>query len=125
MKKKRRRPNSGFLGVQDTRRPLFVIDLMGEGESSALPSLVCQGMRLLGEVVGTDRQLFVDLIQAGEGCNWNPVVFDMLIKVYVQFGRVQAGMEVFRRMIGIGLLPQVSACNSLLNGLLKSTFDES
>ncbi|KAF3782087.1 Pentatricopeptide repeat-containing protein [Nymphaea thermarum] len=273
-KKRRRRPNSGFLGVQNSRRPLFVVDLMGEGESSALPSLVwygkerenqglqkesslcpvatmpslqplyrnpasrpdyisgyalsasllgkpdfglltqslledaqiqfgfhhllnsegdprglkhlrkeelvhqlghaeidafllrCQsdpvialglfnwvrnevgikpstrnyctivhilawsrlfgqGMRLLGEVVGTDRQLFVDLIQAAEGCNWNPVVFDMLIKVYVQFGRVQAGMEVFRRMIGIGLLPQVSACNSLLNGLLRSTFDES
>ncbi|KAF3781824.1 DJ-1-like protein B [Nymphaea thermarum] len=37
MKKRRRRPNSGFLGVQDSRRPLFVVDLMGEGESSALP----------------------------------------------------------------------------------------
>ncbi|KAF3776629.1 hypothetical protein EJ110_NYTH47731 [Nymphaea thermarum] len=36
-KKRRRRPNSGFLGVQDSRRPLFVVDLMGEGESSALP----------------------------------------------------------------------------------------
>ncbi|KAF3792595.1 putative sucrose-phosphate synthase 1 [Nymphaea thermarum] len=38
-KKRKRRPNSGFLCVQDSRRPLFVIDLMDEGESSALPSL--------------------------------------------------------------------------------------
>ncbi|KAL4190140.1 hypothetical protein AMTRI_Chr08g168910 [Amborella trichopoda] len=80
-----------------------------------------QAMELIIELIKTHEcQVFENLIQSMDECNWNPVVLDMLIKCYVQLGRIDEGLESFKKVIGFGLVPSINACNSLLNGLLRS-----
>ncbi|KAF3773839.1 Carboxyvinyl-carboxyphosphonate phosphorylmutase [Nymphaea thermarum] len=77
-KKRRRRPNSGFLGVQDSRWPLFIVDLMGEGESSALPFT-----GLVGEREGESG--------SAEGIVLMPGCYDALSTAIVQKSGFSAG----------------------------------
>ncbi|XP_042479627.1 pentatricopeptide repeat-containing protein At5g40400 isoform X2 [Macadamia integrifolia] len=86
-----------------------------------------QAMKLLSELieesameVHSSEYVFRDLVLSTEGCNWDPVVFDLLIKAYVKLGLVRVGLISFQKTMKIGFVPNVSVCNCLLNGLLKS-----
>ncbi|KAF3777635.1 Carboxyvinyl-carboxyphosphonate phosphorylmutase [Nymphaea thermarum] len=96
---RRRRPNSGFLGVQDSRRPLFVVDLMGEEESSALPFT-----GLVGEREGESG--------SAEGIVLMPGCYDALSAAIVQkssFSAFISGYALSASLLGkpdFGLLTQ-------------------
>ncbi|XP_010441178.1 PREDICTED: pentatricopeptide repeat-containing protein At5g40400 [Camelina sativa] len=66
-----------------------------------------------------DEDLFSVLVSASDECNWDPVVFDMLVKGYLKLGLVEQGFKVFRKVISSGFRVSVVTCNHLLNGLLK------
>ncbi|KAK1298218.1 Pentatricopeptide repeat-containing protein [Acorus calamus] len=72
------------------------------------------------ELIGSKDDVFQGLLSAGEfGCNFDPSVFGMLIKVYLRLGFVEEGFEAFQRTVGVGLAPDTRTCNTLLNGLSK------
>ncbi|CAI0455070.1 unnamed protein product [Linum tenue] len=83
-------------------------------------------MKLLTELIQSVEELssgedvFQSLVLHSEDCNWDPVVFDMLVKAHVKLGGVKEGFIAFMKAIEAGFVPTVSSCNCLLNGLLKS-----
>ncbi|KAK9101517.1 hypothetical protein Scep_024947 [Stephania cephalantha] len=82
-----------------------------------------QSMKFLVELANGECPslvVFKNLVSCTEDCNWNPIVFDMLVKAYVKVGNVEEGLKAFKEIVKIGLLPSVSASNAVLNGLLKS-----
>ncbi|EOA15402.1 hypothetical protein CARUB_v10006941mg [Capsella rubella] len=66
-----------------------------------------------------EEDVFSVLVSATDECNWDPVVFDMLVKGYLKLGLVEEGFRVFRKVIVSGFRVSVVTCNHLLNGLLK------
>ena len=66
-----------------------------------------------------DGDVFESLVLCCEDCNWDPVVFDMLIKAYVKANMIEQGFGTFRRSVGVGFVPSVVACNFCLSGLVK------
>ncbi|KAK9131384.1 hypothetical protein Sjap_011871 [Stephania japonica] len=82
-----------------------------------------QSMKFLMELANGECPslvVFKNLVSCTEDCNWNPIVFDLLVKAYVKVGNVKEGLKAFKEIVKIGLLPNVSASNAVLNGLLKS-----
>ncbi|GAB2284217.1 hypothetical protein Dimus_018683 [Dionaea muscipula] len=85
-------------------------------------------MRLLSELIelgspeGGGVDVFDFLVMNAEPCNWDPAVFDMLIKAYVKVGRVREAYRAFRKMARIGFVPHIVAFNCLLNGLSMSNY---
>ncbi|KAL8161713.1 hypothetical protein V2J09_013202 [Rumex salicifolius] len=83
-------------------------------------------MELLAELIEIafgkgekEIDVFECLVFCAEDCNWDPVVFDMLIKAYAKVGLFGEAYRVFRRMVRLGFVPNVVAFNFLLNGLSK------
>ncbi|GMI98169.1 hypothetical protein like AT5G40400 [Hibiscus trionum] len=68
------------------------------------------------------EDVFESLVLCSKDCNFDPVVFDMLIKGYVRKGMVKEGIKTFRNVLEVGHLPSVITCNCLLNGLLRLNF---
>lgn len=66
-----------------------------------------------------EEDVFSVLVSASDECNWDPVVFDMLVKGYLKLGLVEDGFSTFRKVIDSGFRVSVVTCNHLLNGLLK------
>ncbi|KAL0741761.1 hypothetical protein Bca4012_083274 [Brassica carinata] len=66
-----------------------------------------------------EEDVFSVLVSAAYECNWDPVVFDMLVKAYLKLGLVEEGFSAFRKVIAFGFRVSVVTCNHLLNGLLK------
>ncbi|KAF8096464.1 hypothetical protein N665_0308s0038 [Sinapis alba] len=66
-----------------------------------------------------EEDVFSVLVSATDECNWDPVVFDMLVKAYLKLGLVEEGFSAFRKVIAFGFRVSVVTCNHLLNGLLK------
>lgn len=87
-----------------------------------------QAMRILSELVELNKDLrkngdiFKTLLLCSNDCNWDPVVFDMLIKAYLKHGMVKESYRVFKKMVKLGFVPQVITVNCLLNGLSKSNY---
>lgn len=52
-------------------------------------------------------------------CGTNNLVFDLLIRTYVQARKLREGTEAFRILRSKGYLVSINACNSLLGGLVK------
>lgn len=69
--------------------------------------------------VSPNEDIYGSLVGSTEDCNWNPVIFDMLIKAYVKGGMVEKGLETFRRNIEACFIPNVVVCNCLLSGLSR------
>ncbi|GLU02099.1 hypothetical protein SLE2022_193680 [Rubroshorea leprosula] len=83
--------------------------------------LLCELISLVKECSPTE-DVVRSLILYRQDCNWNPVIFDMLIKAYVKGGMVEEGFRTFKKTVEAGYTPNVIACNCLLNGLLGSNF---
>ena len=66
-----------------------------------------------------DGDVFESLVLCCQDCNWDPIVFDMLIKAYVKANMIEQGFRTFRRSVEVGFVPSVAACNFCLNGLVK------
>ncbi|CAA7055250.1 unnamed protein product [Microthlaspi erraticum] len=66
-----------------------------------------------------EEDVFSVLVSATDECNWDPVVFDILVKGYLKLGLVEDGFSAFRKVIDSGFRVSVVTCNHLLNGLLK------
>ena len=66
-----------------------------------------------------DGDVFKCLVLCCKDCNWDPVVFDMLIKAYVKANMIEQGFRTFRRSMEVGFVPSVVACNFCLNGLVN------
>ncbi|KAM7280492.1 hypothetical protein ACFE04_007626 [Oxalis oulophora] len=86
-------------------------------------------MKCLSELIqlvkDSKDDVFGALVVSSQDCNWDPVVFDMLVKAYVKAGMVREGFTVFKTSNEAGYSPTVTACNFLLNGLLKfNRFEE-
>ncbi|WRX21128.1 Pentatricopeptide repeat - like 10 [Theobroma cacao] len=85
-------------------------------------------MKLLCELIdyvkdcSNCENVFGSLVFCSKDCNFDPAVFDMLIKGYVRKGRVREGFMTFRNILEVGFLPSVISCNCLLNGLLRLNF---
>ncbi|KDP46429.1 hypothetical protein JCGZ_10269 [Jatropha curcas] len=84
-----------------------------------------QAMKFLTELIrlvkdcASSEDVFQSLVLCCEDCNWDPVIFDMLIKAYVKEGLIKEGFSTFMKIVEVGYVPSVVACNSVLNGLLK------
>lgn len=84
-----------------------------------------QAMKILCELVKLDEDIskrldvFKTLLLCTDYCNWDPVVFDMLIKAYLRTGMVKESYRVFRKMIKLNFVPSTVTINCLLNGLSK------
>ncbi|KAG0497232.1 hypothetical protein HPP92_001923 [Vanilla planifolia] len=69
---------------------------------------------------GSLRSEIVDaLISTYLGCNSKPVVFDLLIRTYVQARKLREATEAFLVLKERGVFVSVNACNSLLAGLVR------
>ncbi|KAL1214552.1 Pentatricopeptide repeat-containing protein [Cardamine amara subsp. amara] len=87
-------------------------------------------MRFLCELIelkskNEEEDVFSVLVSATDECNWDPVVFDLVVKGYLKLGLVEDGFRVFRKVIDSGFSVSVVTCNHLLNGLLKLELMES
>ena len=70
-------------------------------------------------VSSDDGDIFESLVLCGEDCDWDPVVFDMLIKAYVKANMIEQGFRTFGRSVEVSFVPSIFACNFRLNGLVK------
>ena len=69
---------------------------------------------------GVSRVKIVEsLILTYRNCGSNPLVFDLLVRTYVQARKLRDGCEAFRVLKSKGLCVSINACNSLLGGLVK------
>lgn len=84
--------------------------------------LLCELIQLNSVNVVSYDDVYKCLIDCTEDCNWNPVIFDMLIKAYVKLGMVEKGLETFWKNVEGSFVPNVVACNCLLNGLSKINY---
>lgn len=82
---------------------------------------LCELIELVSEFSSNEEEedVFSVLVSATDECNWDPVVFDMLVKGYLKLGLVEEGFSAFRKVIDSGFRVSVVTCNHLLNGLLK------
>ncbi|XP_016440745.2 uncharacterized protein LOC107766479 [Nicotiana tabacum] len=89
-----------------------------------------QAMKILSELVDLKRDglvsvdLFESLLSASGVCNWDPVVFDMLIKAFLKVNMVKDGFRAFRKTVKHGMCPSVITINCLLNGLSKLNYSK-
>ncbi|WJX65279.1 hypothetical protein P8452_49960 [Trifolium repens] len=91
----------------------------------AWSQIYSQAMKFLCELIQLNvhhDDVYKSLIDCTEDCNWNPVIFDMLIKAYVKLGMVEKGLETFWNNVEACFVPNVVACNCLLNGLSKFNY---
>lgn len=81
-------------------------------------------MKFLSELIElSEEDVFQNLVLCTEHCNWNPVIFEMLIKAYMKVGMIQESYWSFKKMVRLGFVPSVIACNCILNGLAKMKCD--
>ncbi|KAK6913082.1 Pentatricopeptide repeat [Dillenia turbinata] len=78
-------------------------------------------MKFLREPIEMNRPsgVFGNLVRCIDNWNWDPLVFDMLVKVYLKVGRIGDALKMYRKMVKIGFVPHVVTLNFLLNGHLK------
>ncbi|KAG5222711.1 pentatricopeptide repeat-containing protein [Salix suchowensis] len=83
-----------------------------------------QAMKFLIELIllgkDPDEDVFQCLFLCCQDCNWDPIIFDLLLKAYVKVDMIKEGLRTFMQILEVGYVPSVIACNYLLNGLLKS-----
>ncbi|KAL4393647.1 hypothetical protein HN51_021581 [Arachis hypogaea] len=97
----------------------------------AWSGIFSESMNLLSELIqlvevqsfALNEDIHQNLAVCAENCNWNPVIFDMLIKAYVKVGMIEKGLETFRKNVEACFVPSVTACNCLLSGLSKFNYD--
>ena len=87
-----------------------------------LLSELIQLVEVEGVCVPPNDGIYENLVECTEDCNWNPAIFDMLIKAYVKAGMVEKGLATFRRNIEACFIPNVIACNCLLSGLSRFNY---
>ncbi|XP_038717813.1 pentatricopeptide repeat-containing protein At5g40400 isoform X2 [Tripterygium wilfordii] len=99
-----------------------------------------EAMKVLTELVVLARDhspgedIFKSLVLYREDCNWDPVIFDMLIKAYVKVGMIEEGFKTFRKtlegklreahqllhqMIHRGMDPDIVSYNTLVFAYCK------
>ncbi|XP_071920453.1 pentatricopeptide repeat-containing protein At5g40400-like [Coffea arabica] len=89
-----------------------------------------QAMKILCELVKLDKNVserldvFKTLLLCTDDCNWDPVVFDMLIKAYLRMGMVKESFRVFRKMVKLNFVLSIVTINCLLNGLSKMNYGD-
>ncbi|KAL3520505.1 hypothetical protein ACH5RR_018654 [Cinchona calisaya] len=89
-----------------------------------------QAMKILSELIKLDEDVsrsldvFKTLLLCTDVCNWDPVVFDMLMKAYLKMGMVKESYRVYRKIVKLGFVPSVVTINCLLNGLSKMNYGE-
>jgi pentatricopeptide repeat protein len=59
------------------------------------------------------------LVNTYKNCNLIALVFDLLIRTYVQDKRMREAIKVFHRIWSSSFLPSIIFCNILLGGLVK------
>ncbi|WMV20674.1 hypothetical protein MTR67_014059 [Solanum verrucosum] len=89
-----------------------------------------QAMKFLSELVDLKRDgmesvdVFESLLSSSGLCNWDPVVFDMLIKAFLKVNMVKDGFRAFRKTVKHGMYPSVITVNCLLTGLSKLNYSK-
>ncbi|XP_042013549.1 pentatricopeptide repeat-containing protein At5g40400-like [Salvia splendens] len=86
-----------------------------------------KAMKIMSELVQLNANvsdcersnLYDSLLSSANDCNWDPVVFDMLIKAYLRYNMVTDAFHAFKKMVKRGFVPSIVATNCLLNGLSK------
>ncbi|KAG2319707.1 hypothetical protein Bca52824_012920 [Brassica carinata] len=77
----------------------------------------------LSELVGLNHSCFVvwdELVRVFESFHFSPTVFDMVLRVYAEKGLVKEALHVFDNMgRGLGRVPSLLSCNSLLSCLVR------
>jgi pentatricopeptide repeat protein len=69
---------------------------------------------------GVSRVEIVEsLVSVCDNFGSNSLVFDLLIRTYVQARKLREGSEAFRALRSKGFCVSINACNSLLGGLVK------
>ncbi|XP_047316199.1 pentatricopeptide repeat-containing protein At5g40400 [Impatiens glandulifera] len=93
---------------------------------SAWSKKLSEAMPILSELVETSENhdsksidVFRSLVSSTDECNWDPVVFDMLIKAYINIGLVEKGWMALKMMVKLGFLPRIVTFNCLLIELSK------
>ncbi|CAN1732502.1 Pentatricopeptide repeat-containing protein At5g40400 [Linum perenne] len=89
-------------------------------------------MKLLTELIrsvkdsSSGEDVFQSLVLHSEDCNWDPVVFNMLIKAYVKVGGVKEGFITYFKVIEFGYVPtdgDVSKVNEFLEKMEEEGFE--
>ncbi|KAJ6370092.1 hypothetical protein OIU76_028375, partial [Salix suchowensis] len=79
-----------------------------------------QAMKFLIELIllgkDPDEDVFQCLFLCCQDCNWDPIIFDLLLKAYVKVDMIKEGLRTFMQILEVGYVPSVIACNYLLNG---------
>lgn len=79
-----------------------------------------QAMNLLSELIEFSKDdIFRALVLSSKDCNWDPIVFDLLIKAYLKLDLVRLGFTVLVKASELGFAPGVVSCNFLIDKLLK------
>ena len=79
-------------------------------------SLILRMVRKSGVSRG---EIVESLVSVCDNLGWNSLVFDLLIRTYVQARKLREGSEAFRVLRSKGFCVSINACNSLLGGLVK------
>ncbi|CAN1187102.1 Pentatricopeptide repeat-containing protein At5g40400 [Linum perenne] len=89
-------------------------------------------MKLLTELIrsvkdsSSGEDVFQSLVLHSEDCNWDPVVFNMLIKAYVKVGGVKEGFITYFKVIEFGYVHtdgDVSKVNEFLEKMEEEGFE--
>ncbi|XP_022866020.1 pentatricopeptide repeat-containing protein At5g40400 isoform X2 [Olea europaea var. sylvestris] len=91
-----------------------------------------QAMEVMLELVELKRNVnssesltvFKILLNCTDKCNWDPVVFDMLIKAYLKKGMVRESFQAFRKVVKLGFVPSTITINCLLIGISRMNCGE-
>ena len=79
-------------------------------------SLILRMVRKSGVSRG---EIVESLVSMCDNLKWSSLVFDLLIRTYVQARKLREGSEAFRVLRSKGFCVSINACNSLLGGLVK------
>lgn len=69
---------------------------------------------LVGSCEGED--LIYEVVRVSKEFGFSSVVFEILLRVFVENGLVKNGLTVFDEMCGMGRVVSLKNCNALLSG---------
>jgi hypothetical protein len=89
-------------------------------QSKKLPEAQSLLLRIIRKS-GVSRVEVIDSLLSSSSKNLyqNGIVFDLLIRTYVQARKLREGSEAFRILRGKGLCVSINACNALLGAVVK------
>lgn len=81
--------------------------------------LTCDPVSIRGDPNEEKPRLFVALVKTYKSCDSSPLVFDVLIRAYLELNRVDSCLYILRLLLPDGFKPSLINCNLLISAVAK------